>query len=478
MLFNSIPFVVFFTVFFLLYWFVFNRNLKLQNLLVLTGSYVFYAWWDYRLLALLIAQSLLTYLLGVYMARARKQSIKNLLLYIGTCTGIGLLIYFKYTNFFISSFLTLFPKANVHTIALLLPLGISFYTFRSLSYLFDIHKNKISPAANWVVFFSYIAFFPSLLSGPIDKAKTLIPQLETERTFSYPNAADAMRRILWGLFKKVAIADNLALVTNHIFDNYYHLPGSTLVLGAIYFSIQLYADFSGYSDMAIGFAQLLGFNITRNFNYPFFAQNIAEFWRKWHISLTAWLTEYVFTPLSIAFRDYDKAGLMMAILINFTLIGIWHGANWTFVLFGFMHGCFYIPLILKGTLNKKKKTAPDRMLPSLAEFGNMLSTFALVSFSFILFKSNTISQALGFISRIFSKSLIYYPAEGKLFFIPVIILLLMVEWLQRHKDHVLQIQNIRYWGVRWGIYLTLFIVILIFISAGNQINKGFIYVRF
>jgi alginate O-acetyltransferase complex protein AlgI len=357
MIFNSAPFFIFFTAFFLLYWLVFNRNLKLQNLLILTGSYVFYAWWDWRFLFLLAGYSLLNFLLGLYMGRVKSQRAKNWLMYTGVIAGLGSLLYFKYSNFFITSLLGIFPRLDIHTIQLILPLGISFYTFRTLSYLFDIHKGKMQPTTNWVAFFAFVAFFPCLLSGPVDKAKTLLPQLQAKRNFNYTNAADALRQILWGLFKKIVIADNLSLVTNNVYDNYLHLPGSTLLIGIVYFAIQLYADFSGYSDMAIGIARLLGFNITRNFDYPFFAQNIAEFWRKWHISLTSWLTEYVFTPLSITFRDYDKWGLVMAIMINFTLIGIWHGANWTFVLFGILHGFYYIPLIIKGTLNKKKKIA-------------------------------------------------------------------------------------------------------------------------
>ena len=478
MVFNSIPFTIFFTLFFFLYWIVLNRNLKVQNLLILVGSYIFYCWWDYRFLLLLVAQSLLNYLLGIYIAKANNPKTKKALLYLGTLTAIGLLIYFKYTNFFIDSFLGIFPKANLHTINLLLPLGISFYTFKTLSYLFDINKGKIQPTTDWVVFFSYVAFFPCLLSGPIDKANNLLPQLKNKRVFNYADATDAMRQILWGLFKKIVIADNLAQVTSNIFDNYHILPGSTLALGAIYFSFQLYADFSGYSDMAIGFARLLGFNVTRNFDYPFFAQNIAEFWRKWHISLTTWLTEYVFTPLSIRFRDYGKAGLVMAILINFTTIGLWHGANWTFVLFGFLHGCFYIPLILKGTLNKKRKNVPGKKYPSLKELINILGMILLVSFAFIFFRSNNVPQAFDFIGRIFSKSLVVAPVNGKPLFLFVILLLLLAEWIQRNKTHVLQIQDLKYPVMRWGIYLVLFITILIFVSTGDQMDKGFIYVKF
>jgi len=482
MSFNSLPFIVFFVVFFFLYWFIFHRNLKFQNLLILAGSYFFYCWWDWHFLFLLILNSSLNYALGYYMAKATNQRTKSILLYIGVLAGVGSLVYFKYTNFFITSFISAFEKIhiiiNIHTINIALPLGISFYTFRTLSYLFDINKEKFKPTSDIVVFFSFVAFFPCLLAGPIDKAQTLIPQLLKKREFNYEKAVDAMRQILYGLFKKIVIADNLAQVTNNIFDNYHHLPGSTLALGVFYYSIEMYTDFSGYSDMAIGFARLIGFDITKNFNFPFFSQSIAEYWRKWHMSLTKWLTEYLFTPLSIALRDYGKMGLILAIIINLTVIGIWHGANWTFVLFGLLHGIYFIPLILKGTMNKNKKIDPDKLLPSFSEFVNMLKTFILVNFAFIFFRSDTVSQAFSIIRRICSISLIQFPQNSKPYFIPVIIVFLLVEWIQRNKQHVLQIENIKQGSLRWGIYFVLFVTILIFVSAGDQTNNGFIYVKF
>ncbi len=478
MLFTTIPFTLFFVVFFCLYWFVFGKSLKLQNLLILTGSYIFYAWWDWRFLFLLVGFSLIIFLLGGYMSKTQSQRTKNMLMYTGTVIGLGLLLYFKYTNFFILSFMVAFAKLHVHldihTLDIILPIGISFYTFRALSYLFDIHKGKTEPTDDWVVFFSFVAFFPCLLSGPIDKSKTLIPQLERKREFTYEKGADAMRQILWGFFKKMVIADGLAGFTNDIYANYHTLSASTLLMGIFYFAIQLYADFSGYSDMAIGIARLLGFNVTKNFNFPFFAQNIADFWRRWHISLTTWLTDYVFTPLSITFRDYDTMGLIMAILVNFTLIGIWHGSNLTFVLFGFLHGCFYIPLILKGTLNKKNKLNPDKALPTFKELIAMLQTFILASFSFILFRSDNIRDAFGFFKRLFSKSLLSLPSSGRLF-IPIVIILLVIEWIQRNKEHVLQIERIRYASVRWGIYLAIIIAIGFFFRADT---KTFMYVKF
>jgi len=482
MIFNSLPFFIFFTIFFFLYWFVFNKNLKLQNYLLLIGSYIFYSWWDWRLLPLLIGYTSINYLLGYYIDKATRHQTKRFLVFLGTFTGIGLLFYFKYANFFITSLASAFAKfninLNIHTMNIILPLGISFYTFRTLSYIIDIKNKKIKPTSDWVVFFSFVAFFPCLLSGPIDKAKTFIPQLERNRVFKYDEVADALRQILWGLFKKIVIADTLAEITDDIFSNYQHFSGSGLLIGAFYYSIQMYTDFSGYSDMAIGFGRLLGFDVTRNFNYPFFAQNVAEFWRRWHMSLTTWLTDYVFTPLSIAFRNYGKLGLILAIIINLTLIGIWHGANWTFALFGLLHGCYFIPLILRGTMNKKKKNDAGKSIPTFIEFLNMLKTFTLVTFALIIFRSDSVSTAFGFIKGIFSKSLLMPPGVGNPFCIPLIIAFLIIEWIQRDKQHVLQIQNIKHTVIRWGIYFSLLITIILVNPPDGPNNKAFIYIKF
>ena len=351
MIFNSVLFFVFFGIFFLIYHFVFNNNLKAQNFFLLIGSYVFYGWMDGKLLYFIIGASVLNFILGFYIEKQQQYLKRKVLLYIGLLQGIGGLFFFKYYNFFIESFNHLFQSFGVNismkTLNFIVPLGISFFTFRTISYLLDIYKGKIQATKDWIVFLNYISFFPTVLSGPIDKSNTFIPQLEKQRKFNYDLITDGFRQIIWGLFKKTVIADNCALITNQIFADYEILPASSLLLGAFLYTIQIYADFSGYSDMAIGVSKLLGFNVSKNFDYPFFSQNIAEFWRKWHISLTTWLTEYVFTPLSIIFRDFNKLGLVFSILINFTIIGIWHGANWTYILFGFLHGSYFIPLILK-----------------------------------------------------------------------------------------------------------------------------------
>ena len=478
MTFSSIHFGIFFSVFFLLYWFVFSRNLKIQNLLLLLGSYIFYAWWDWRFLSLLIGSSLLNYFLGIYIEKAPNERQKKIFLMLGFLQGFGGLILFKYYDFFITSFVDAFSifnvTLNIHTLNLILPLGISFYTFRTMSYLLDIDKGKIKPTADWIVFFSYVSFFPSLISGPIDRAKTLIPQLENKRTFDYNQATDGMRQILWGLFKKIVVADNCVNGIYEIFDNYLTLPASSLLLGAFLYTIQVYADFSGYSDMAIGLSRLIGFNITRNFNFPFFSQNIAEYWRSWHISLTTWMTEYVFTPLSFTFRSYGSVGIILAIIINFVAVGIWHGANWTFVLFGFLHGCYFIPLILRGTINIKRMVAKDKLFPSLVELRNILGTFALVVLTSIIFRAESISQAFSYLSRLISLSLFtgtyIYPRQ-----LVIIALFLIIEWLGREQQYAIANLGLR-WPrpVRWASYYVA--IMLMFVIGGKQ--RQFIYFQF
>jgi alginate O-acetyltransferase complex protein AlgI len=483
MLFNTLPFAAFFAFFFLLYWFVFNKNQKFQNMLILSGSYIFYAWWDWRFLFLLIGSSALNFLLGLAIGKTTKEKNRNILVWIGLFQCLGSLILFKYCNFFINSLLQVSAvfnmKWDIYTVNLLLPLGISFYTFRIIAYLLDIKKGSIQPTTDWVIFFSYVAFFPCIISGPIDRPKTWIPQLEKKRVFNNNQAVDGMRQILWGLFKKIVIADNCAGFTSAVFDHYRTLPASSLLFGAFLATIQIYADFSGYSDMAIGFSNLLGLSVTRNFNTPFFAQNIAEYWRRWHISLTSWLTDYVFTPLSIYFRDYGKTGLILAILINFTLIGIWHGANWTFVLFGFLNGCYYIPLISRGTINKKQKTGKPGSIPSLKSFANMAGTFMLVMFTLVLFRSATVTQAFQFYGRLFSRTLFSIPVitekvniAATLFFIVV---LFATEWIQKNRQHALQIDFIEKFAWRALIYYSLVFFILFFSATKST---DFIYIKF
>ncbi len=476
MIFNSLPFIYFILLFFLIYWFLLKNHLKAQNLFLLLANYVFYAWSDWRFLSYLIGISLLNYLLGIYIEKAQKQGTKRLLLYVGLLQGIGGLVFFKYYNFFVQSFDTAFQlmgiKWNLTTLSLIIPMGISFFTFRTISYIIDIYNEDMKPTRDVVVFFAFVSFFPSLLSGPIDRGRTFIPQLERKRVFNYNQFIDGLRQILWGLFKKVVIADNCATYTTNVFDLSHHAPAISILLAAFMYAIQLYADFSGYSDMAIGIGRLFGINVTKNFNFPFFSQNISEFWKRWHMSLTSWLIDYVFTPLSFTFRKYGKFGLILAIIINFTICGLWHGANWKYVFFGFLNGLYFIPLILKGTLNKINITS-GKLIPTLREFINMLGFFTLISVSLIIFRSNSIGEALHIIASLFSLSLFTIPVMPAKPFLFAIIML-AAEWLHRDKDFGLQIDYIKYPVLRWSIYYSILLCILLF-EAGNA---TFIYAQF
>lgn len=448
MLFLSLPFLAFFSVFFFIYWFVFVRRVKMQNFLVLAGSYFFYAWWDWRFLLLLIGSSLLNYGLGLLMDRTARDGTQRLLVGAGLLQGLGCLLYFKYFN----------P---------ILPLGISFYTFKTISYLLDIRSGKITPERDPVVFLSYVAFFPCISAGPIDRPGRLIPQLKARRIFNPERATDGMRQLLWGLFKKVVIADNAAVFSDDIFRNYRTLPASALVYGAFVFTIRIYADFSSYSDMAIGMSRLLGFDISRNFHYPFFARNIAEFWRRWHITLTTWMTDYIFTPLNIALRNVGKWGTIFSIIVTFVAIGAWHGPRWTFLFFGLLHGLYYVPLLLKGTVRRRRGPM------------QMVWTFLLVMITFVIFKADSLTQAADYYRRMFSPTLfsgwLVVEKVNMAAMLGGIIVMFAAEWVQRDKEHALDIGGIRAPAVRALIYCMLIGIILTF---GPTRNADFIYLNF
>lgn len=472
MQFTSLIFLLFFSVVFAVYWWVLGKKLKAQNIFLLLASYVFYANWDWRFLILLIVSSGLIYYLGLKISESENPKRKKLWTNLGLIFSIGTLFYFKYFNFFIDSFADLFSIKNKLTLSIILPLGISFYTFRMISYLLDIKNNKLKAETDALAFFNFISFFPSMTSGPIDKAGLLLPQLKKERVFTVENGSDAARQILLGAFKKLVVANSITPITQDIFQNYHHLSGSTVAFGMILFLFEMYADFSGYSDMAIGFARLLGFKITKNFAFPLFAQNIADYWRKWHISLTSWLTEYVFTPLVIQFRDYDKKGLIAAIILNFILIGAWHGPRFTFVLFGLLHGLYYVPLILNDKLNKKKKFS--KKVPTLKEFGNILLTMGMVCFALVLFVAPNLTDAFGMYGRIFSLSLFAVPQFINIKILGLIAILILIDWLNKDQEHALAISRYKPL-VRRGIYVFFIFMIMYYGIFGNG---SFIYEQF
>ncbi len=477
MLFNSIDFAIFLPIVFILYWLL-NRNLRLQNLLIVVASYVFYGWWDWRFLSLIIFSSIVDYSVGIALESSEKKYARKLLLMTSIMVNIGFLGFFKYFNFFSESFAEAFTilgySFNAQTLNIILPVGISFYTFQTLSYSIDVYRNKLEPTRDIVAFFAFVSFFPQLVAGPIERATNLLPQFYRKRSFDYHKAVDGLRQILWGLFKKIVIADNAAVFANDIFANSYDYHGSTLLLGAFFFAFQIYGDFSGYSDIAIGTARLFGFDLMRNFAYPYFSRDIAEFWRRWHISLSTWFRDYVYIPLGGS--KVKRWAVVRNIFIIFIVSGFWHGANWTFIAWGFLNAVYFLPLLLS---NRNRSNLGDvaegRLLPSFREFIQINVTFFLTLIAWIFFRAETVSHAFDYLQGIFSPSLFTLPEARPKFLFILIILFLAVEWLQRNKQHALSFEGIRIPKLaRWFVYYVL--IFIIFYYGGEK--QEFIYFQF
>ena len=482
MLFNSLDFALFLPIVFLLFWFVFNKDLKLQNLLLVCASYLFYGWWDWRFLSLILFSTIVDYFVGLGLSKQDNQKKRRLLLSASVLVNLGFLGIFKYYNFFLDNFVEAFSffgaSINANSLNVILPVGISFYTFQTLSYTIDVYRNKIDHRKDFIAFMAFVSFFPQLVAGPIESATNLLPQFYKKREFNYSKAVDGMRQILWGLFKKIVIADNCAEFANLIFNNSAELGGSTLVLGALFFTFQIYCDFSGYSDIAIGTARLFNFNLMQNFAFPYFSRDIAEFWRRWHVSLSTWFRDYLYIPLggsrgSTLFKVRN-------IFVIFLVSGFWHGANWTYIFWGGLNALYFLPLML---FNKNKENigivAEGKFLPSLKDAFSMLITFSLIVLAWIFFRAEDLNHAFNYVSEIFSLSLFSFPSNfggGKaLSTLALIVVFMLIEWLQRDKQHTLDLSLIRGGRyVRWGIYL---IIILAIISFGGQ-QQEFIYFQF
>lgn len=476
MTFVSIEYLLFLPTVFLLYWLVFKKR-SMQNLLVVLASYLFYAAWDWRCLLLITLTSLCSYASGLLVVRSgrwgRWVNVTNIIL------NIGILCVFKYLNFFGESFALLLSGVGLPvdwvTLDIILPVGISFYTFQALSYTIDVSNRKIAPTRDFFAFLAYISFFPQLVAGPIERASNLLPQFLAQRRFDYLKAVDGMRQVLWGLFKKMLVADNCAMAVNAIFEDYTNFDGATLILGAVLFAFQIYGDFSGYSDIAIGSAKLLGIDLMRNFNYPYFSRDIAEFWRRWHISLTTWFRDYVYIPLG-----GSRCGRWVTIrntFIIFLISGLWHGANWTYVCWGLYHASLFLVLLL---LNRNRKytdtVAGRRLLPTIIEVIQMSVTFSLVVVGWVIFRAENIVEAFDYICRMFADFHFTVPVIGRKAMLYVI-LLLVIEWLQRNASHGLQISHngvFAYRAVRWGVYYVLCLLTLLL--AG--LETDFIYFQF
>jgi len=477
MLFNSFDFLIFLILVFILYWFVFKNQLKQQNILVLISSYVFYGWWDYRFLSLILFSTLLDYLVGHFLGKTIQPKKRKLLLWVSLLFNLGLLGFFKYYNFFIESWVSSWESVGVEmhvsTLQIILPVGISFYTFQTLSYTIDVYKNKIKPTDSFIEFASFVAFFPQLVAGPIERASHLLPQFSRNRVFDYEKAVSGVQLFIWGFFKKVVIADTCAIYVNEIFGKYDQMNSLTLIVGVFLFAFQIYGDFSGYSDMAIGISRLFGFDLMNNFKYPYFAKNIAEFWRRWHISLTTWFRDYIYFPLGGSHGS--KINQIRNIFIVFLISGLWHGANWTFVFWGFLNALFFIPTIIITTDSKKSIEAIAKShQKNVKMFLSIILTFSITCIGWIFFRSVTITDAFGYLQRIvdFESFSVQYLSIERYSLEPLILIMffIAIEWMNQAYEHPF---------IGKFVWLKTWIVILFILLFGVYSNAlDFIYFQF
>jgi alginate O-acetyltransferase complex protein AlgI len=475
MIFNSFDFAVFLPIVFVLYWFVTNHDLKLQNALIVAASYVFYGWWDWRFLSLIVFSTLVDYTIGRRLKNEEKQSARKVLLWTSIIVNLGFLGFFKYYNFFLDNFVAAFSffgqEIQPNTLNIILPVGISFYTFQTLSYTIDVYNKKLDPKEDFIAFSAFVCFFPQLVAGPIERATNLLPQFYKKRTFEYDKAADGMRQILWGLFKKVVIADNCAEYANLIFNNYQDYNGSTLLLGAIFFTFQIYGDFSGYSDIAIGTSRLFGFDLKQNFATPYFSRDIAEFWRRWHMSLSTWFRDYLYIPLG-----GSKGGTWMKVrntFIIFLVSGFWHGANWTFIAWGGLNALYFLPLLLlKRNRVNLGVVAEGRMLPSLRELFQMGTTFLFTVIAWVFFRSPDIDTAIDIVHSISFMELNFPSFIG--IFRAIKLSLVIVSFV--HFEWTYKRENINALGYVKGTQDVILFVMIWFFA--NSSSSEFIYFQF
>lgn len=475
--FNSLHFALFVTLLFCIYWFLLKNKLKGQNILILLASYFFYSCWDYRFLALIIFSCLLDYFSGLQIAKTENKRTKKTWLIVSIGINLGFLGVFKYYNFFAESLVELSSnlgfKLNLSTLNLILPIGISFYTFHGLSYIIDIYNNKIKEEKNFINYSVFVCFFPLLVAGPIERASHLLPQITNKRTFDYTQAANGLRQILWGLFKKIVIADNCAEYVDLVFSNSSAYPGSALLMASVLFSIQIYCDFSGYSDIALGVSKLFGFELKRNFAYPYFSKNITDFWKRWHISLTSWFKDYVYIPLG-----GSRNGLLVKIrnvLFIFILSGFWHGANWTFFFWGLMHALLYIYELLMEQQLKLQKFLEKKLI----SYFKIIYTFGLVTLAWILFRSKNMAQAKEIYGKIFSKSIfesLQFSEQGptNLLFC-IIFLFFLLEWLGKKEQFALENMEQRWISPFKQVIYAAILIAIIFLGGKDH---QYIYFQF
>ena len=472
MLFNSIEFALFLPIVFGVYWLIGGTRIKSQNLFLLLASYVFYGWWDYRFLALIAFSSIIDFIVGQQLSKSEKKSSRKKWLALSLIANLGLLGFFKYYNFFVDNFIEAFSffgkTPDVSTLSIILPVGISFYTFQTLSYTIDIYRKQLESTKNFVGFLTYVSFFPQLVAGPIERARNLLPQFFTKRNFSYEQGRDGLRQILWGLFKKIVIADTCAIFATEIFSNHTEYGSVTLLIGALCFTFQIYGDFSGYSDIAIGTAKLFGFKLRTNFRYPYFSRDIAEFWRRWHISLSSWFRDYLYIPLGGSDGTFQRT--IINVFIIFLVSGFWHGANWTFVAWGGLNALFIAPIFLLKR-NRNNLDNVDNFWPGWRNFFNILLTFSLTTLAWVFFRAENLPHAFEYISGIFSfKGGKPYGGD----YLPLAAIMLIWEWVMRKRDFGLDFTDkIPRW-LRWVLYYLIIWLILYFFGE----EKEFIYFQF
>ncbi|MBR1445654.1 MAG: MBOAT family protein [Alloprevotella sp.] len=472
MSFSSFEYLLFLPIVFLAYWYL-CPTLRAKNALVVGASYFFYGWWDWRFTLLLALTTLLSYGGGLAEAKWREQEGRaKAAMWVVVGINLGILSVFKYYNFFADSTRLLFARLgwaqpSLPLLEIILPVGISFYTFQALSYVIDVRRGRLQPTRDVLAFFAYLSFFPQLVAGPIERATHLLPQFLGPRRFNYAQAVSGMRQMLWGFFKKVVVADGCAEGVNAIFADYQHMNSTTLLMGIALFSVQIYGDFSGYSDIAIGTARLFGIDLMQNFRLPYFARSISDFWRRWHISLMTWLRDYVYIPLGGSREDTWRH--LRNTLLVFLCSGLWHGAAWTFVLWGLYHALLFAPRILLGRQRVERASAS-----ALRKIGQTLRTFCLVAAGWLLFRSPTLSDAVQYAAGIFSRWSFAMPAYGKTM-LPLVVAMFAAEWLTRRYDHPLQV--VAQWrsnGLRIATYFAIAATVLY--HVGNDVR--FIYFQF
>lgn len=485
MLFNSIEYLLFFPIVVILYFLIPKNSIRVYLLLI--ASYFFYMCWNPVYILLIVLSTIVDYFVGREMGRTEEKVKRNILLYISLLANLGILFYFKYYNFIANNLQILIDQINLDWYipehSYLLPVGISFYTFQTLSYTLDIYYKKLEPELNFARFALFVSFFPQLVAGPVERAKNLLPQFRIKHELEYERFVLGARMILWGMFKKVVVADRLAIFVDTVFSNPNDFGGFSSILASIFFVFQIYCDFSGYTDIAIGSAKILGFDLMDNFKGPLFSKNMTEFWRRWHISLSTWIRDYVFVPMSLAFRDLGTYSYLLVSFLSFTIFGFWHGANWTYIIWGALHG---IAMGYETFTRKKRKRFYKKTNKTIYDFISIILTFTFWTFTMIIFRAETISDAMVVLTNIVSfgqegyfdlTNFMNYKLFVKqqfLFACALILFTLGVHYLE-YKDWLYASIEKRIPFMRWSIYLVLVFFILNF---GNTVDVPFVYFQF